>query len=174
MQRRSLAALLAAAPVMFPAARALALIPDDDDENLVEKARANRKNRLADEKEAEKTFAKAEGFVNESTKRDLVAIQRAVNSLGLAGKQLAAGEVAAAASTLSDSWAGEFGPAAELLSADGAVKASAAQVVAKLGDLKSAASSGSLASAKKEYVAVVSSFESWASAAGVASALKGL
>lgn len=174
IQRRSFAALLAAAPVLFPASRALALIPDDDDENLVEKARLNRKSRLADERQAEKAFSQSEGFVNQSTKRDLVPVQRAVNSLGLTGKQLAAGEVAAAASTLSDTWAGEFGRAAEALSTEGAAKTSAAQVVAKLSDLQKAASSGSLANAKKEYVALVGSLESWASAAGIASSLKGL
>ena len=162
-QRRSLAALLAAVPAFFPASRALAdLIPDDDDEELVEKARANRKNRLASEKQNEKAFSRSEGFVDSSEKRNLVPIQRAINSLGLTGKQLSESDIA------------EFGSAAEVLSGDASAKASVGQVVSKLGDLKAAALSGSLGNAKKEYVGLVGSLESWASAAGLAGAIKGL
>ncbi|KAL4548283.1 hypothetical protein Ndes2526B_g00863 [Nannochloris sp. 'desiccata'] len=174
-QRRSLAALLAAVPAFLPASRALAdLIPDDDDEELVEKARANRKNRLASEKQTQKAFSRSEGFVDGAEKRNLVPIQRAINSLGLTGKQLSGGDVASAASTLSDSWFAEFPSAVDALSADAAAKTSAGQVVAKLGDLKAATLSGSLGDAKKEYVAVVGSLESWASAAGLSGTIKGL
>ena len=174
LQRRSLAALIAAAPVLLTATRAFALIPDDDDEELVEKARANRKSRLASERATEKTFARTEGFVDGEEKKDLVPVQRAVNSLGLIGKQLAAGEVSAAADTLSGSWTSDLRAAADALSVTAGAKASAAQVVSKLGDLQSAAASGSLSGAKKEYVALVGSLESWASAAGISSAIKGL
>jgi hypothetical protein len=175
LQRRSLAALLAAVPALLPASRALAdLIPDDDDEELVEKARANRKNRLASEKQTQKAFSRSEGFVDGTEKRNLVPIQRAINSLGLTGKQLSAGDVSGAASTLSDSWAAEFPSAVNALSADSSAKTSAGQVVSKLGDLKNAALSGSLGNAKKEYVALVGSLESWASAAGLTGAIKGL
>ena len=41
---------------------ARALIPDDDDEELIEKAKANRKKRLASEKEIETEFKKSGGF----------------------------------------------------------------------------------------------------------------
>lgn len=41
---------------------ARALIPDDDDEELIEKAKANRKKRLASEKEVETEFKKSGGF----------------------------------------------------------------------------------------------------------------
>jgi hypothetical protein len=59
--RRSLAGLLAAVPVLLPASRALALIPDDDDEELVEKARANRAARLAEERTTQQAFARTSG-----------------------------------------------------------------------------------------------------------------
>ena len=83
-------------------------------------------------------------------------------------------DIAGAASTLSESWVAEFGSAAEVLSGDASAKASVGQVVSKLGDLKAAALSGSLGNAKKEYVGLVGSLESWASAAGLAGAIKGL
>ena len=38
---------------------ALALIPDDDDEELVEKARANRAKRLAAERETQQAFSRS-------------------------------------------------------------------------------------------------------------------
>ena len=41
---------------------ARALIPDDDDEELIEKAKANRKLRLASQKEVETEFKKSGGF----------------------------------------------------------------------------------------------------------------
>jgi hypothetical protein len=174
-QRRSLAALFAAVPAFFPASRALAdLIPDDDDEELVEKARANRKNRLASEKQTQKAFSRSEGFVDGAEKRNLVPIQRAINSLGLTGKQLSGGDVASAAGTLSDSWFAEFPSAVNALSESSGAKSAAEQVVAKLGDLKAAALSGSLSNAKKEYIALVGTLESWATAADVKGAIKGL
>jgi len=169
-----MAALLAALPISLPASRALALIPDDDDEELVEKARANRRSRLASERQAEKAFSRAEGFVDRSAQKELVPVQRAVNSLALVGKQLSSGEVSAAAGTLNDAWAGDFRRAAESLSENGAAKSSAAKVVAQLGELQEAANRGSLADAKQGYVALVGSFQGWSSDAGVASFLKGL
>ena len=50
---------------------AKALIPDDDDEELIEKAKANRKTRLQTEKVAEKEYAKSGGFADS----EVVAVQ---------------------------------------------------------------------------------------------------
>lgn len=50
---------------------AMALIPDDDDEELIEKAKANRKTRLQTEKVAEKEYAKTGGFADS----EVVAVQ---------------------------------------------------------------------------------------------------
>ena len=50
---------------------AMALIPDDDDEELIEKAKANRKTRLQTEKVAEKEYAKSGGFADS----EVVAVQ---------------------------------------------------------------------------------------------------
>jgi hypothetical protein len=60
--RRSLAAGMLAVPALLSAGSAWALIPDDDDEDLVKKARANRRSKLAEEKSAEQAFTRSEGF----------------------------------------------------------------------------------------------------------------
>ena len=67
LSRRALVGLLAAAPVLLSASRALALIPDDDDEELIEKARSNRKSRLASERVAEQKFSRTANGVGECT-----------------------------------------------------------------------------------------------------------
>lgn len=172
LQRRAMGALLTASPLLWYAQPATALIPDDDDEELVEKARANRKSRLANEKATEKAFSRSEGFVNREEKRELVPIQRAVNSLGLVGQQLAAGDVGNASNTLNGSWTTEFRSAAESLSPSN--KTTVSQLASQLTALQQAASSGSLSDAKREYVAVVGSIQNWASQAGIAASLKGL
>eukprot|EP00951_Prasinocladus_malaysianus_P029123 scaffold267428_cov33-Prasinocladus_malaysianus.AAC.1 len=62
VSRRSAASLLAVpAALMFPGA-SRALIPDDDDEELVQKAKANRKARLEQDKKDSKEFVKSEGL----------------------------------------------------------------------------------------------------------------
>ena len=73
-----------------------ALIPDDDDEELIEKAKANRKTRLATEKAAEKEYAKSSGFAD----GEVVAVQIAVNKLAKSGEALAAGDLPAVAATV--------------------------------------------------------------------------
>ena len=172
--RRALAGFLAAIPVALPASRALALIPDDDDEEMVEKARANRKARLASEKKAEKAFSRSEGFVNKEEKNELVPVQRAVNSLALTGKQLSDGEVSAAASTLNGDWVSQFQNAADELSFNAGAKDAVSKVFSDLKTLQNTAQKGSLADTKAKYVAAVDSLQAWASQAGIASSLTGL
>ena len=63
---------------IFRTCAAKALIPDDDDEELIEKAKANRKTRLETEKVAEKEYAKTGGFADS----EVVAVQASA-ALGL-------------------------------------------------------------------------------------------
>jgi hypothetical protein len=70
---------------------AKALIPDDDDEELIEKAKANRKQRLAEQRETAKEFNKNEGFVQ----AELVSVQRAINKLARSAAELEAGNLPA-------------------------------------------------------------------------------
>lgn len=70
---------------------ARALIPDDDDEELIEKAKANRKQRLAEQRETAKEFSKVEGF----NSAELVSVQRAINKLARSAAELEAGNLPA-------------------------------------------------------------------------------
>lgn len=73
---------------------ALALIPDDDDEELVSKARSNRSKRLKEEKSTEKTYSKIAGL----NTNDLASVQRAVNRLAKSGSDLDSGKLTEVAS----------------------------------------------------------------------------
>jgi len=150
-----------------------ALIPDDDDEEMVERAKANRRKRLAGEKKAEQAFSRSEGFVDKSTKKEIVSVQIAVNALAKAGEALASSDVGSAANALSGQWSAEFEDAAKALSINDDTKAAAEATIAEIGALKQAASSGSLDSAKKEYVDAVTALTTWTSKAAI-SGLKGI
>ena len=79
------------------AARAAwALIPDDDDEDLVEKAKARRGEKLKAERGTEKKFVRSEGFSDAS----LAPVQKAVLQLAVAGSQLSEGNLGAVQATL--------------------------------------------------------------------------
>ncbi|EIE22928.1 hypothetical protein COCSUDRAFT_53704 [Coccomyxa subellipsoidea C-169] len=171
ISRRSAAALLSAVPLLWLAPSARALIPDDDDEELIEKAKANRKSRLASEKVAEKEYAKTGGFAD----GEVVAVQIAVNKLAKSGEALAAGDLPAVAATVgSDAWVGEFQRATSGLSTSDAAKKSANAVFEGIGALENSAKSGSLVDAKRSFVTAVSALQTWADDAGIAASLKGL
>ncbi|PRW57870.1 thylakoid lumenal kDa chloroplastic [Chlorella sorokiniana] len=174
LSRRALAGFLAAVPVLLPASRALALIPDDDDEELVEKARANRAKRLAAERETQQAFSRSAKGLDRVLEQELIPVQRAINNLAQSGAQLEAGDVKAAAGTLSGGWVRDFESAANKLSYTDSSKSSAAAVFSSLSSLQAAAASGSAADAKRGFVATVSALKGWASAANVTADLKGL
>ncbi|KAL4423316.1 hypothetical protein ABPG77_006111 [Micractinium sp. CCAP 211/92] len=172
--RRALAGLLAAVPVLLPASQALALIPDDDDEELVERARANRAKRLVEERQTQQAFARSSKNLDRVLEQELIPVQRAINSLAAGGAQLEAGDVKAASAALSGSWVRDFQAAADKLSYTDAAKTSASAVFSNLSALQSAASAGSAADSKRSFVATVGSLKAWASDANVAGELKGL
>ncbi|CAL8464734.1 g4269 [Coccomyxa elongata] len=170
ISRRSAAALLSAAPLLLLVPSARALIPDDDDEELIEKAKANRKSRLATERVAEKEYAKTGGFAD----GEVVAVQIAVNKLAKSGEALAAGDLPAVAATVGDAWVGDFQKATSGLSTSEAAKRSATAVFEGIGALESSAKNGSLVDAKRSFVTAVSALQTWADDAGIAASLKGL
>ena len=72
-----------------------ALIPanDDEDEELVSKAKANRQKRIVEEKDTEQDFAKSAGY-NGVT---LLTIERGIKKLAKSGSDLEAGNLSTAA-----------------------------------------------------------------------------
>ena len=74
---------------------ASALIPanDDEDEELVSKAKANRQKRIVEEKDTEQDFAKKAGY-NGVT---LLTIERGVKKLAKSGSELEAGDLSSVA-----------------------------------------------------------------------------
>ena len=148
---------------------ALALIPDDDDLELITKARANRTERLAKEKGAEAAFTNAEGF----KVSPLAGAQAAVFALQRAGAQLDSGDAAGAADTLNSGvdFVEAFSSSAAKVSASSAAKASAAAAAKSLSALRAASVSGD---AKQAFAGAARAVAAWANDAGVAGSLQGL
>lgn len=153
---------------------ALALIPDDDDLDLVVKARANRSARLSSEKTTEARFS-AEGGAAKKV-GPLAAAQKAVRKLSRSASALDAGSASDAAAALSGPWAADFAVAAAALSGDAASLAgkAAAAAVAAVDAYVSAARAGDLAKSKAGFVTAATAVQGWAKAAGVAAQLTGL
>lgn len=82
-------------PYCITASAASALIPanDDEDEELVSKAKANRQKRIVEEKDTEQDFAKSAGY-NGVT---LLTIERGVKKLAKSGSELEAGDLSSVA-----------------------------------------------------------------------------
>ena len=74
---------------------AKALIPDDDDEELIDIAKSKRKERVATEKSVEKSFVKGGDYKG----TDLTRVQNAVNKLAKEGLSLETGDLKALAKT---------------------------------------------------------------------------
>jgi hypothetical protein len=71
---------------MFLVPRAWALIPDEEDEELLERAKANRQKRLASQKETTREFLKEEGMTNRTLNSELIPVQKAVFQLAKSGE----------------------------------------------------------------------------------------
>ena len=153
---------------------ALALIPDDDDLDLVVKARANRSARLSSEKTTEARFS-AEGGAAKKV-GPLAAAQKAVRKLSRSAAALDAGSASDAAAALSGTWAADFAVSAAALSGDAGSPAgkAAAAAVAAVDAYVVVAKGGDLGKAKAGFVAAATALQGWAQAAGVATLMTGL
>lgn len=167
MSRRAAAAVFS---VLLSASPAKALIPDDDDEELIEKAKANRKQRIAEQKETAKEFSKTEGFNQE----ELVCVQRAINKLARSAAELEAGNLPAVVAVVQDGWKSEFEKATASLSTTDQAKTSATALLNGLALYEQSALQGSSDEAKRSFVETVSAFQDWAKEAGIAASIKGL
>ena len=66
----------------------LLFVLDEEDEELVEKAKANRKARLAQQQTTTRQFLKSEGLNDVKLDTELVPIQRAILKLAKSGAQV--------------------------------------------------------------------------------------
>lgn len=171
-RRAALAASLV--PTFFFVPKANALILDEEDEEMLEKAKANRAKRLAEQRETTRQFMQEEGLDNRRLDQKLVPVQRAVNELAKSGSQIEAADLKAAATTLSGSWVAEFQNASLSVSLSEEAQSSANAIFTQLDSLKSAAGTGDVKASKKQFVAVVNAVDAWATQSGVRANLKGL
>eukprot|EP00775_Hariotina_reticulata_P003647 gene3647-3908_t len=153
---------------------AWALIPDEEDEEMLESAKANRQRRLASQKETTREFLREEGLKDKQLDSELVPVQKAVFQLAKSGSQLEAGDLKGVSSTLGSSWVDEFQRATAVLDASDAEKAQAAAIFDSISNLKATASSGDLKGSKQKFVALVAALQDWAKSTGLAADLKGL
>ncbi|KIY94134.1 thylakoid lumenal protein [Monoraphidium neglectum] len=174
-RRAALGALLGAASLALAAPRrALALIPDEEDEELLERAKANRAARLQKNQEVTRAFIKEEGLTNKQLDSELIPVQKAITKLAQSGSQLEADDVKAASSTLNGDWVDDFKKASTVLSTTDAAKGATTALFDGIAGLRKSAGKGDIKATKQQYVAVVGSLQKWADAAGVAGNLKGL
>ncbi len=66
---------------------ALALIPDEEDEELLERAKAKRKERLAQQEQTTRDFIREEGLKDVRLDQELIPVQKAVQQLSKSGKR---------------------------------------------------------------------------------------
>jgi hypothetical protein len=166
--RRTVAILLASLPVFAQSAQAL--IPDDDDEELVDLAKSRRKERVANEKKLENQFVKEGDYQG----KDVTQIQNAVNKLAKEGLSLESGDLKALANAASESWIGDLKKAIADLSSTQASQSSSAKVSSSLDTLGKALGGGDLDKAKDAFGSAVSALSTWVADAGLKDQIKGL
>jgi len=171
-RRALLSAAVVGSSLIVP--KAWALIPDEEDEELLERAKANRRQRIASQKETTRVFLQEEGVVNKTLNAELVPVQKAVFQLAKSGSEIESGDLRAASSTLSGSWVSDFERATGLLDASETEAAAAQAILAGIGSLKTTTGTGDVKAAKKEFVTLVAAVQDWASSTGLSATLKGL
>lgn len=137
---------------------------------MLEKAKANRRSRLEQQRGVTREFLGAENIKDKSIASNIGPVQLGVLELEKTGAALEAGDLKAAGATLAESWVAEFGRAATAISSTDAAQS----VVAGLSGLQAAVSSGDLKGSKQQYVTAITALEAWATASGVTSSIKGL
>ncbi|GLI62927.1 hypothetical protein VaNZ11_005778 [Volvox africanus] len=157
-------------PALVYTPMALALIPDEEDEDLVEKAKANRRARLAQQRGVTRNFMASENLKDIPLEQKLVPVQKAVYQLAKAGSQLESGDLKGAANTLTGAWLGDLSLVASTISNNDAAE----KLTDSIKATQSAASSGDVKAAKREFISAAQGLTDWASATGLASSLKGL
>eukprot|EP01025_Chloroclados_australasicus_P033889 TRINITY_DN3466_c0_g1_i2.p1 TRINITY_DN3466_c0_g1~~TRINITY_DN3466_c0_g1_i2.p1 ORF type:complete len:222 (+),score=24.32 TRINITY_DN3466_c0_g1_i2:77-742(+) len=155
--------------------KAFALIPDDDDEELIERAKAKRSVRLLQQKEVQREFLSSEGLKDRSVQEQVASVQRVVIQLAKSGKALENGDAQTASTELLRAdWLSDFKVAADKLSLTDGQKSKAEGVVKGLSGLVSVAGGSDLDAIKNSYVVAVDALQSWCNETGLAPSIKGL
>ena len=169
-----LAGLGFAAGLAGPLARpARAILPDDDDMELIARARAKRQQRIEDEFENGRSFAATEGFSASlgASQKSIAEVQRAVNALSDAGAALSTGDLGQAQSAAGGGWVQDFQSAAVSLDSTAKLSGEYETVVKGLGGIQNARD---VDSARQSFVVAVTALQGWAADTGIASKLEGL
>ncbi|CAI5969544.1 unnamed protein product [Closterium sp. NIES-65] len=155
------AVALLIAPAMA-ASPAHALLEADDDTDLLERMKRERKEKI-ELRESRGTY-----------KAEEADIQAAVYGLSKVGAALEAGNSSAAAAELSAGWVAKADAAISKISRSDAEKSLAADFQSAIAALQSAAGASDVKGAKKAFLAAASALESWAKTAALDGELLGL
>jgi len=176
--RRAVAGSLGIAAPILAARNAMAILPDDDDAELLEKAKARRSERIKEEKKLESDFLRAEGITNKKARVELVPVTRAVARLADLGKAISEKNLIEVSTSLSPDKGGTGGWIQPLMdkvteiSTSDASKSSASSLQDAFNGMTKAASNKDVMALKKGYVTTVTALERWAIDADVAEYLR--
>ncbi|KXZ55362.1 hypothetical protein GPECTOR_3g491 [Gonium pectorale] len=157
-------------PALLYPNKAFALLPDEEDEDQVAKAKANRRARLAQQRGVTRDFMASENLKDVRLEKELVPVQKAIYNLAKSGAELEAGDVKGAASTLSGPWVAEFSSVSATVSG----KDVSAKLTDAIKGVQAAAAAGDLNGSKRLFIILVSDLDTWVEEAGLSSSLKGL
>lgn len=165
-------AILAGAGVLGGPADAL--IPDDEDSDLLAKAKANRKAKLQQEKKTERAYVEEAGVGTAKLDRELLPVQIAIKQLLIAGGDLEKGDVKAAAGEIQESMIGDMNKAILKVSNTNDARALSGTVASTMKSLQTALNKNQLKEAKAAWVSTADDITQWAKAAQVDTLLRGL
>jgi len=162
----------AVALTTLAASPAFALLPDDEDEELVAKAIANRKNKIEQEKLRGKQFVREAGFKEQTA--DVLAeklVQSAVTNLYDIGQTITAGDATKAAAAASGAWVAETTVA---MTNESVTASDRDQVTTFTSGMASLARAGSAKDAKVAFVSAANALGAWCKQTGFDSKVVGL
>lgn len=169
---RMFAGVGAVAMTTLAASPAFALLPDDEDEELVAKAIANRKNKIEQEKLRGKQFVREAGFKEQTA--DVLAekvVQSAVTNLYDIGQTITAGDATKAAAAASGAWVAETTVA---MTNESVTASDRDQVTTFTSGMASLARAGSAKDAKVAFVSAANALGAWCKQTGFDSKVVGL
>jgi len=156
---------------LFPST-ALALLPDDDDEELIKRAKAKRSTKLREELATERNFV----GLQKPTEDEIKTVQLAVAKMVKTGSLLEEGNLDEAATVLGNSstaWATNLTSLAKRKSA-GKASEPAGMMLSFLDVLQKSVMNGDDKKAKNSYAATAEAMENFISAVGMTDSIKGL